>query len=183
MTNWLDEDCYPDWYQIRSQWVSGQIKLPSKIVEIGPGPIGIKPYLHDGVSYISFDLKKWTNETFLVDLNDSNSLKSVAKKIDKNTGVVMLGVLEYLTNPLFVLKSLMKGKSLVFSYCHSWDKSNFVDRESRGWTSNLSEFEIIQFFMETSSKSKIRDKWNLKTLGYETKSDFYQNLYYCFRTK
>jgi len=116
-------------YPWKEKWTSRN-KLVAKyvrgksILDIGGGLGGLKRFLKRGTDYISIDLKQWTPETIIYDLNTGFPL--LYRQI--NTTVCQ-GIIEYIKHPFEFLKGIqMYSRRLVLTY--RTGKENIMERNN-----------------------------------------------------
>ena len=91
------------------------IKPGSIVCDIGCGPtLALQSYLPKGCSYLPCDMKAWNEMVELCDINEG-LLPSIS--LARCDVIVLLGVLEYLDDPIRTLSALSThAEAMVFSY-------------------------------------------------------------------
>lgn len=142
---WNDIEYFDDNWKHRIQKLSEYIEKDSKIVcDIGCGEQWLKLYLNEGIKYLPVDYKKRTPEVIQCDLNNFE-LPSVEHLSDV---VFCSGVIEYLNDVEWFVKSLNKSKKVIISYCTLEKFPNLKMREKFTWKNHFSLFEILQIFLK-----------------------------------
>jgi hypothetical protein len=121
------------------------------VLDLGCGKMHVEKYLHPSCGYIPADLVQRDYRTLYCDLN-----KGIIPDNIKETDIVlMLGVMEYVYNPIRVLQELSRhGKRVIISYCDT-DTSNLKDTVARsrlGWVNAYSKSDLRSLFDQSGLK-------------------------------
>lgn len=127
----------------RAAWAGQRLNGCLTVVDIGCGHMALERYLLDSTTYIPVDLVQRDARTTVLDLN---SAPTDAIKFHGD-GVALLGLLEYLYNPIGVLSALSKNfRWGAITYCVTDLIKDEDERASHGWTNHYSKFEIQEIF-------------------------------------
>jgi hypothetical protein len=101
---------------------------PVRVIDLGCGHQGIRRYLPNGSIYIPVDQHKRSEDTLVVDLNKTFP--------DGEYDIsLLIGILEYLDQPLISLSAAMKqSRFVIFSYNGF---TNEINRIENGWKNNI----------------------------------------------
>lgn len=100
-----------EWRQ-RSQTIASRIPAGMKIIDLGGGYGNILKFIPDPASYISIDLKPWTDKTVVADFN-----KGEFPDLPEADFIIAQGVIEYMNDPISFLQSIRKyGDHLSISH-------------------------------------------------------------------
>lgn len=161
------ESCHSGWEE-RAKLAAKWLQDLDTVADIGCGePMSLKRHLARKTEYIPADLKAWSPDVTVIDLDEKEFLPG------KFDAVVMLDVLEYLQKPGGALRRARKAsEKLVTSYCHPVGDSAEKVRTQRGWINSFSErgFETLL----------IRQGWAIEECELFTENDsLRQYVYYC----
>ena len=138
---WAQRESFaPQWARragMAAQFVPGY----ARVLDIGCGAMDLERVLPDGCAYQPCDLVRRDERTLVCDLNGGEFPAGVEADV-----VTMLGVLEYLREPLDVLRKVRTlGVPLVCSYSIT-DRRPQMDRASQGWINSF-DFASLQALM------------------------------------
>lgn len=127
----------PDW-AARSTIAAKHVRDGARVLEIGTGSGAFRQLVSDRCHYTGADLQPIDRQTLALNLeNDPIPLGPWDM-------IVLLGVLEYLYDPLGALTKIgAEAKSVLFSYCVPCGPDALPQRRERGWTNALSEDELM----------------------------------------
>ena len=138
---WGDRDNYVYAWEDRARRAAGFIAPGSRVLDLGCGRMALRRFLPTGCRYVPADLAQWTDEVIPVDL-ETGAFPRGSYDV-----VVILGVLEHLTDPISVIKQAREhGRELIVSYCHPGRESSVVQRRAEGWINDLTEKELEAAF-------------------------------------
>jgi hypothetical protein len=116
-THWGNQLNFDPAWDGRAHLAAGLLKGGEKIIcEIGCGPRqGLRSWLPNGSTYIPMDMKQWTPQVHVCDLNTGDIPDYLLRSADV---VFMLGVCEYLVDLHKSFVSLAQScRTLIVSYC------------------------------------------------------------------
>ncbi|MCW2284517.1 hypothetical protein M2323_002404 [Rhodoblastus acidophilus] len=113
------------------------------VADFGCGTMDLAHHLLPQQRYIPVDVVARDSRTLVCDLNTQLPPDTGA------TAAALLGVLEYLHEPLLVLKHLQRRyKLLVTSYCITDAPNPLSNRREHAWVNDFSEIEIKDLFIQ-----------------------------------
>ena len=134
---WAREDSYPESWGSRAALAAAHISPGSSVLDIGCGRMQLKELLPAGCRYQPADMTQWTAEVLPVDLDKREFPPG------NYDCITLLGVLEYLADPLFALESAAgSSRRLVTTYCHPQPGADIERRRRDGWINDLTEDDI-----------------------------------------
>jgi len=134
------ESLLPEWSR-RAALAGQMVPAFARVLDIGCGAMDIERALPDGCAYQPCDLVRRDDRTIVCDLNRGEFPTGVQADV-----VVLLGVLEYVTEPLDLLRKVRSlGCPLVCSYSIT-DRRPQLDRPAQGWINNL-DFRALNELM------------------------------------
>jgi len=144
LDRWSQRGSFMPRWALRASMAADFIPAYSKILDIGAGAMDLERVLPEGCEYQPCDLVRRDERTLVCDLNRGEFPQGVQVDI-----VTMLGVLEYIKDPLdLLLKVRQLNTPLVCSYSII-EKSPDLDRASQGWINNL-DFSALDALMEAA---------------------------------
>lgn len=168
--HWLRAGSYrKDWVNRASQ-ASRWIAPDSRVLDLGCGAhLSLKQELPQGCFYQGLDQRSWSEDVIAMDL-DTGDFPGVEYDV-----VVMLGLLEYLSDPGNVLaNAAAAAPRLIASYCHSRKHGDPALRERRGWTNAFGRTGLARL-LENSG-------WQIETTKtYRVNENIRELLYRCSR--
>lgn len=166
--HWSKSDSYHAGWEERAKLAAKWLQNLERVADIGCGePMSLKRHLTRKTQYIPADLKAWTPEVIVLDLDEQEFLPG------RFDAVAMLGVLEYLQKPGAALRRARNSsEQLVTSYCHPVSNTTDKLRTQRGWINAFSERRLETLFL--------RQGWAIKERELFTENDsIRQFVYYC----
>ena len=146
---WGDRDNYAYAWEDRARRAAGFISPGSRVLDLGCGRMALRRFLPTGCRYVPADLAQWTEEVIPVDL-ETGAFPRGSYDV-----VVILGVLEHLTDPINVMRQAREhGRELIVSYCHPGRESSVVQRRGEGWINGLTEDELAAAFAACGWKKR-----------------------------
>lgn len=132
----VEANLLPAW-RTRSEIAARLIPPGLSVLDLGAGRMALRDLLPPSNSYVPADLVARSDDCLVVNLNQG----------ELPTGhydvVVVLGVLEYMRDPMWLLRSTARVASrLVLSY-FTYDGGGASDRRANGWLNSLSQSELI----------------------------------------
>ena len=107
----------------RNNIIGKLIKQGESVLDIGGGLGELKKFIKPS-NYVSFDVKKWNDDTIVTDLNETFPKLNI--KFDV---MVCQGILEYIKNPLFFLSGIREySNRLILTYRSGDGKGYPMDR-------------------------------------------------------
>ena len=136
--HWLDASNYPADWDRRAEMAAAWLPTSGRIVDVGCGaPMALRRFLEPDVTYIAADLKAWTPDVQVIDLDAGEF------PVGEVDAVAMLGVIEYLKRPgMALLRARRAADRLVTSYAHPIGSGAREHRAARGW---LNDFKVSGF--------------------------------------
>lgn len=128
-----------DWSKERIRVASGWIKAKSKVADLGCGTQVLAKSLHQDCQYTGLDIGNMNSKNVHLDLNkefDFHEFFDVA---------VLLGVLEYLEDPISTIKRLKEHcNEVIISYVCAKESNSSIKkiRERIGVTNHLTESDL-----------------------------------------
>jgi len=137
----------PEWNE-RGNLAAQLIPDNASIFEVGTGLGWFRSLVSERCNYVGADLEPLDQQTLVFNL-DSDELP-----VNNKSHIVLLGVFEYLHEPLEVASKLEVTDNLVISYpCRLSDKGTaYSKRKSLGWANHFSEAEFLGIFSPHSFK-------------------------------
>jgi hypothetical protein len=131
----------------RSQRVAGIIPPGVSVLDLGCGAMALKQYLAPGCRYHPADLVPRSADSQVVDLNKGEF------PVGQFDWITLLGVLEYVFDPLAVLKACRAaGSHLIIDYNSQW--LDETDRRRRcGWVNDLKPGELVDMAIAADWKN------------------------------
>lgn len=136
---WQDVENFDQGWSFRSSFVAALCAGAKVVCDIGCGRQTLRHLLPNGTKYLPADLRQWTSDTELCDLNAGVFPTESLAAADTCT---LLGVVEYLFDPEEVLKQIAPYVGcVVFSY----NARDLVeqDRAGLGWVNALSTGDLM----------------------------------------
>ena len=136
---WSDPGSYEPSWSARGAVVAAMCEPGQAVCDIGCGQQTLRGHLPPGTLYLPADLRAWTDEVELCELNAGVLPERSLARCDI---AVMLGVLEYIRDPAALLAALA---SRVGTVVVSYNCADFaqVDRAALGWVNALTEAELL----------------------------------------
>jgi len=152
---WTDPLQYEGDWSRRSEASLKFLNGPGWYCDIGCGQQKLRKILPEGSIYLPCDIKKWTSDTMLCEINQNKIPK---KYLLMSDAAFMLGVIEYIYNPLdFFKKIAFFANKIIFSYsCLGMIN---LDRESMGWVNHFTLEEILKIINESGFKVEQYEKF------------------------
>lgn len=136
---WSRIESYSDEWDMRAKLAAQFLGSSRSVLDLGAGKMALKSFLPDGCVYQPADIAPLDPDALIVDLNTPYLPSG-----DWDSWV-MLGVLEYLFDPIEVLKRLRaRTAHLVFSYGACLSPATQAIREDVGFANHLSEEELLE---------------------------------------
>lgn len=131
----------------RSQRVAGIIPPGVSVLDLGCGAMALQQYLAPGCRYHPADLVPRGGDSQVVDLNKGQF------PVGQFDWITLLGVLEYVFDPLAVLKACRAaGSHLIIDYNSMW-----LDEPQRrrlcGWVSDLTPGDMLELAIAADWKN------------------------------
>ncbi|HEY8002896.1 MAG TPA: methyltransferase domain-containing protein [Phenylobacterium sp.] len=135
------ESFAPEW-AVRARLAAQLVPAYARVLDIGAGAMDLERVLPEGCRYQPCDLVRRDERTIVCDLNRGQFPDGVEADV-----VTMLGVLEYIKEPLGLLRRIRAlNLPLVCSYSIT-DRRPQLDRASQGWI-NAFDFASLQALMQ-----------------------------------
>lgn len=137
---WLEpENYHPSWEE-RSRIAVSMMDAGTKAVcDIGCGKQLLRSLLPDGVQYYPADIRKWSDDTELCEIN--RGLLPV-RSIAASDTCFALGVIEYICNPTPLFRAISQARKIFI--CSYNTKENAPDRNPI-WISDFSGEQFLTF--------------------------------------
>ncbi len=134
---WGNHEHYSTSWEERNRVAAAIISSGSSVLDLGCGRMSLRRFLPSGCRYFAADLPKWSAEVIRVDLE---ALEFPNGRYDY---VVILGVLEYLTNPAAVIAAAADhtGK-LIAGYSHPGPQSTLSQRRNALLINDFNEDDL-----------------------------------------
>ena len=138
---WSQRDSFAPQWAYRAGLAAQMIPAYAKVLDIGCGAMDLERVLPEGCEYQPSDLVARDERTLVCDLNAGEFPQEVQPDV-----VTMLGVLEYIREPLELLRKVRAlNRPLVCSYSIT-DRRPALDRAAQGWI-NSYDFAALQALM------------------------------------
>jgi hypothetical protein len=109
---WSNRESFPPQWAYRASLAAQMIAAHSRVLDIGAGAMDLEKVLPEGCEYQPSDLVSRDERTIVCDLNKGEFPQGAAADV-----VTVLGVLEYITEPLELLRKVRAlNRPLVCSY-------------------------------------------------------------------
>lgn len=139
----------------RTEILATLVRPGESVLEFGAGRKVLRDLLPTGSSYIASDVVDRGPDTFICDLNDRPL--PVFPRADV---AVLGGVLEYLADPVAVLRHLAdQGFAVVLSYADIGEFPNVYSRRRQGWISDLHADALLRGMGEVGLRPTKRSRW------------------------
>jgi hypothetical protein len=140
---WSDPSSLEPAWDARAQLAAQFIPAGARVLDLGCGKMSLQRFLPHGCSYRGCDLVARDAQTIVCDFNMGQFPTEAATYADI---IVMLGVLEYVTDTeTFFAHLRSSSRDVVLSYCAT-DLSGTVDRASLGWLTHFSFEDLAELF-------------------------------------
>jgi len=117
----------------RAKAAAPLLPVKGRVLDLGAGSMRLKAALAQGIDYVAADLVPWTAVTVPVDLNQGQFPQG------RFDAIALLEVLEFLHEPLTVLKTCREASdSLVLTY-RLRTKEKVSARRAQGWFNDFDE--------------------------------------------
>jgi len=157
----IDTDCNTDyerwrelasttgwWNPSRARRVAAVIPDGARVLDLGAGSMVLKNHLKPHCTYIPADIYDRGQGCIVVDLNEFEFPD------DRYDWVTMIGLIEYLKDPRWVLtRAGQAAPRIIASYNPTYAVRNFRPRRNRGWICHLSEEEFVRIVHQAGFKS------------------------------
>ena len=138
---WSQRESFAPQWAHRAGLAAQLVSAYARVLDIGCGAMDLERALPEGCVYQPSDLVRRDERTLVCDLNGGEFPSEAQADV-----VTMLGVLEYLREPLDVLRKVRAlGVPLVCSYSIT-DRRPQMDRPSQGWINSF-DFAALQALM------------------------------------
>lgn len=139
---WSRRESFAPQWAYRASLAAQMIPAYSSVLDIGAGAMDLEKVLPAGCRYQPCDLVSHDERTIVCDLNKGEFPHGVQADT-----VTMLGVLEYIREPLELLRKIRAlDRPLVCSYSIT-DRRPDLDRAAQGWINNF-DFAALQRLMK-----------------------------------
>lgn len=134
---WGNREHYSTSWEERNRVAAGLISSGSNVLDLGCGRMSLRRFLPSGCRYFPADLPRWSTEVIPVDLEAGEFPAGLYDY------VVILGVLEHLTNPAAVIAAAADHTAkLIASYNHPGPQSTLSRRRNALWINDFSEDDL-----------------------------------------
>ncbi|MEO8115840.1 MAG: methyltransferase domain-containing protein [Phenylobacterium sp.] len=141
LDRWSRRESFPAEWARRAGLAAQMIPAYARVLDIGAGAMDLEGVLPEGCGYQPCDLVRRDERTLVCDLNRGEFPDGAAADV-----VTLLGVLEYLKEPLEVLRKIRAlNAPLVCSYSIT-DRKPDLDRAAQGWINSF-DFGSLQALM------------------------------------
>jgi methyltransferase family protein len=139
---WSKRESFAPQWALRAGLAAQMIPAYSSVLDIGAGAMDLEKVLPEGCRYQPCDLVSRDERTIVCDLNKGEFPDGV-----RADTVTMLGVLEYIREPLELLRKIRAlNRPLVCSYSIT-DRRPDLDRGAQGWINGF-DFAALQGLMK-----------------------------------
>jgi hypothetical protein len=166
---WSDPTSYEAFWSDRSV-AAGQM-LPSgrHICDIGCGMQGLREHLPAGSTYLPADLRAWTPEVMVCDLNAGHLPERYLAQCHV---VCLLGVIEYVYDLPRLFEALRQRVETILVSYNCVDLAE-VDRAGYGWVNSLSSEQVPALLQDHGFRPvEVRRVGRMEILVKATQSDF-----------
>lgn len=126
----------------RTKRIAARLGAAKSVVEFGAGRGTLRQFLNGGTYYLGSDIVARDAETLVWDLDHGAPI--LDRKFE---AAVFSGVLEYVGDPIPVLKSLRNQVDrIVASYASIDEVPDQLTRLANGWANHLTQDQFIQLF-------------------------------------
>lgn len=147
---WSKAESFAPKWAFRANLAAQMIPAYSRVLDIGAGAMDLERALPEGCEYVPCDLVRRDARTLVCDLNRGEFPQGVAPD-----AVTLLGVLEYVAEPLELLRKLRAlNCPLVCSYSIT-DRRPGLDRAAEGWINSF-DFATLQAMMQEAGFQLLR---------------------------
>jgi len=130
---WTDANSYNPQWSTRSDLALELLGQAQWICDLGCGPQDLRKMLPADSIYLPMDLKQWTDDTIVCDINNKILPSEYLELCDV---CFVMGVLEYIYDPTWFLNELAsRAEGIIISY--NVAELCRVKREDNGWVNNL----------------------------------------------
>jgi len=142
LERWSRRESFAPQWAHRASLAAQMVPAYSSVLDIGAGAMDLEKVLPSGCRYQPCDLVSRDDRTIVCDLNKGEFPQGAQADT-----VTMLGVLEYIREPLEVLRKVRAlDRPLVCSYSIT-DRRPDLDRGAQGWINNF-DFTSLQRLMK-----------------------------------
>lgn len=134
---WSSPENFKANWSSRSGIVAKLIHAKSRVLDLGCGHMALEADLPPGCDYIPADIVARDERTLLCDLN-----RKVLPEVTADV-VVMLGVIEYIHDPVGLLSLISTRWSRLLMTYNPSDLDAGRDRRVHGWFCNLTSAEMV----------------------------------------
>lgn len=150
----------PVW-QDRNRVIGSWIAPGSSVLDVGAGSMNLREFLPPGCRYQPADVVLPSDATRFVDFN----AYTLPRFDDPFDVVVASGVLEYVVDPDFLLRTVAGwGRAVILSYAVATDPPDLDARRRAGWISHLSAAELRTALAAAGLRIVREDAWQSQRL-------------------
>jgi hypothetical protein len=159
---WSDIANYDFAWDARAKRAAALVAPGSRVLDLGCGRMALRRYLPNRCAYVPADLERWNEEVVAVDL-DAGEFPAFDCDV-----IVMLGVLEHLSDPIAVLKrARAHTKTSIVSYRHPGSESLPESRCARRCVNSFSQNEFAALIARSGWAVRSRQTHDRTNLGLE----------------
>ncbi|MBN9657090.1 MAG: hypothetical protein J0H49_02875 [Acidobacteria bacterium] len=148
---WGNREHYSSSWEGRNRAAAALIPPGATVLDLGCGRMSLRRFLPSGCQYFPADLPKWSAEVIRVDLDAGEFPPG------RYDYVVLLGVLEYLTNPAAVVAAAADHtRTLIAGYSHPGPQSVISQRRNALWINDFYVDDLRALFRSTG--------WTIRSL-------------------
>lgn len=148
---WAKPESFAPQWSYRAGLAAQMIPAHSRVLDIGCGAMDLERVLPEDCTYQPCDLVRRDERTLVCDLNRGEFPDGVQPDV-----VTMLGVLEYLRDPLDVLRKVRAlDRPLICSYSIT-DRRPQLDRASQGWINSYDFASLASLMAQAGFRLKCR---------------------------
>jgi len=141
--NWSSIEYFSKKWKNRIKKMSAHIDPNCSVIDLGCGPMWLKRYLPQSVTYYPVDYTYRGADCIVQDFNQYQY-----PGVNADTAFVS-GCLEYINDPSWFVSEICRNQSkCILSYCTTEHFPGTAARKRKAWVNSLSEAQVINLFNE-----------------------------------
>jgi hypothetical protein len=154
---WANQGSLEPAWDARAEFAAGYVPAGARVLDLGCGRMALRGLLPGACAYQGCDLVARDASTIVCDFNAGEFPADAAGEADL---IVMLGVLEYITDADAFFAKLRATKcDILLSYCPA-DFSIGIDRPSLGWISHFGLADLAALFDRHAYRVERTDRFD-----------------------
>jgi hypothetical protein len=155
---WTDPAQLEPGWEARGAFAAQFVPAGTRVLDLGCGAMTLEAHLPFGCTYVPADLVRRDARTLVCDLNAGEF------PTDAWDVVAVLGVLEYVFEPLALLRWLRaQGRPALVSYCPT-DLTDGLDRAALGWVNHLSVSALHDLLRQAGLAATLTERIDARQL-------------------